>query len=268
MIELLTNNARPPSKVYVEALLSRIGILERQLQHLSTRQRTQQSTPAPLVSSDDVSRSHVVLTGSQAGASEVDLLEPDTERDLIHHLTQTYGHLDIAEDGYLRYFGAPSYFNLLRRPQYESKAEVDEIDEIKLHEQEISSGLSPDTQSHLLDLFWTWQNPWQYLVHKRLFCEALERRRYDDYCTPLLLQSILALSARYSDCVEVRDAPDQPHTAGNALGDQAKAILHFEIERPTTSTVVAVAILALREMSVNKEALGWTYMGMYRYRSW
>jgi hypothetical protein len=252
----------------VEALLSRIGILERQLQHLQPRQQARQDTqhlkPTPLVSFGDTSRSPMILTGTQADATDA-MSAPDDERNLIHHLTQIYGHLDIAEDGHLRYFGAPSYFNLLRRPQYEPKTEAEKTNDIELHEQEISSGLSLDTQNHLLDLFWTWQNPWQYLVHKRLFCEALERRLYDDYCTPLLLQSILALSARYSDRAEVRDDPDQPHTAGNALADQAKAILHFEMESPTTSTVVAIAILALREMSVNKEALGWTLAGTCIY---
>ncbi|KAL3470964.1 hypothetical protein BJX99DRAFT_238434 [Aspergillus californicus] len=54
-----------------------------------------------------------------------------------------------------------------------------------------------------------------------------------------------------------------PETAGNALAEQAKAILHFEMESPITSTVASLAILALQEMSVNKEPLGWTYIGLY-----
>lgn len=188
----------------------------------------------------------------------------DDEKDLLHDLTQLYGHLDIAEDGHLRYFGAASYFNLPRRSQYEAAPKDDlkgpHDDEEEYHT--IVSGLSIEVQTELLDHFWTWQNPWQYLVHKKVFCEDLRSGTYTKYCTPLLLQCILALSARYSDHEEVRASPDQPETAGNALADQAKAILHFELESPTTSTVAAIGLLALREMSVNKEALGWTYTGL------
>ena len=184
--------------------------------------------------------------------------------DLIRDLTQLYGHLDIAEDGHLRYFGAPSYFNLLRRSQYHpSTAEIaDDSTDSEDAYHEISSGLAVEVQSELLDHFWTWQNSWQYLVHKRIFCNAIEEGAYNTYCTPLLLQCVLALAARYSNRVEVQDSPDMPETAGNALAEQAKAILHFEMESPTTSTVASLAILALREMSFNKEALGWTYVGM------
>jgi hypothetical protein len=88
-------SARPPSKVYVEALLSRIGILERQLQYLQpgqhARQDTQRSKPTPLVSFDDTSRPRMILTGTQVGtmrtqAEATDAMSPlDDERDLIQH---------------------------------------------------------------------------------------------------------------------------------------------------------------------------------------
>ncbi|KAL5334411.1 fungal-specific transcription factor domain-containing protein [Aspergillus crustosus] len=244
---------KPPSKKYVEALLSRIGILERELYQLKSPKTTTDiiDTPQPgnLPASQAVDSAHTQ--------------SPETSG-LIDDLTQLYGHLDIAEDGHLRYFGAPSYFNLLRQSPYHARnPESSGNSSASSNEyHEISSGLSAGVQTELLDHFWTWQNPWQYLVHKRMFCEALEAGTYSTYCTPLLLQCILALAARYSDSIEVRDSPDQPETAGNALAEQAKAILHFEMESPTLSTVVSLAILALREMSINKESLGWIYVGM------
>lgn len=190
----------------------------------------------------------------------------EDENDPVNSLTQLYGHLDVAEDGHLRYFGAPSYFNLLRRPQYqpdspEHTSLVDEPQDYGV----INSGLPLELQNELLQLFWTFQNPWQYLVHKRIFCEALQKGKYTSYCTPLLLQSILALSARYSDRPELRESPEHYETAGDALADQAKGILHFELESPTLSTVTAMALLSLREMSVNKEALGWMLIGEFLF---
>lgn len=190
---------------------------------------------------------------------------PGNRRDPVDDLTNMYGRLDIAEDGHLRYFGASSYFNMLNRPQYDGSTAN------PLHPSlsstpfpshtPISTDISNEVQDHLLGLYWKWQNPWQYLVHKDAFCRALQKGRHDEYCTPLLLHSVLALAARYSDDVSLRTDPLDANTAGNALHQKAKVILQSETEHPTVSTVVSLALLALREMSTNKEAIGWTYIG-------
>jgi Fungal specific transcription factor domain len=181
-------------------------------------------------------------------------------------LTDIYGRLDIAEDGHLRYFGASSYFNMLKRPQYDSDTAGPHSPSsfgsttFPLHSP-TRVDLPNEVQNHLLDLYWKWQNPWQYLVHKDAFCRALEQGHYDEYCTPLLLHSVLALAARYSDDTSLRTDPSDANTAGDALQRTAKIILQSEVEHPTVSTVVSLANLPLREMSTNKEALGWTYIG-------
>ncbi|KAK4962429.1 hypothetical protein LTR10_000055 [Elasticomyces elasticus] len=258
-IIMQTSASVPPSKKHVEALLLRITTLERRL-----RQYEPQSSKRDLPGLYTVVPDILASPNSPVLSAQPLLDQQHKEKDLTDDLTRLYGHLDIAEDGHLRYFGAPSYFNLPRRPQYqaapEKNGEDSEEDEDEYHY--ISSGLDADLQSEVLELFWKWQNPWQYLIHKRMFCDALQKGVYDDYCTPLLLQCILSLGARYSDRIELRDFPDQPETAGNALTNQAKAILHMEVEHPTTSTVAALALLGLRVMSVNQEALGWTYVGM------
>lgn len=235
-------------------MVSRIATLERQVQRL---QAASNHVYDPISNSLDTAQEP--LPDLSPGRSSTDT----RDEDLVHELAQMCGQLEIAEDGQLRYFGAPSYCVMISPSQYQRKgmdslisAGIDLRDRIP-----IVSGLSAEVENELLDIFWTWQNPWQYLVHKRLFCEALEGGFHTEYLTPLMLQSVLALSARYSERVEVRDEPDQPSTAGNALAENAKAILRLEMECPTTSTVAAMAILALREMSVNKEALGWTYLG-------
>lgn len=157
---------------------------------------------------------------------------------------------------------------MLRHSQFEpattSTSPIDSSDMIPYESATsdvISLGISHELRDHLLDLYWKWQNPWQYLVHPKAFCEALQIGFYSDYLTPLMLNCVLALAARYSDRSETRTDPTDPATAGNALAEQAKALLQVELEHPTTSTVVSLAVLALREMSVNKEALGWTYIG-------
>lgn len=183
------------------------------------------------------------------------------ERGRLDDLTETLGQLDVAEDGHLRYFGAPSYFNLLGRATYDIATSPEQdfwsMDAPHL----IDVDLSLETQTHLLNLYWKWQNPWQYLVHRTAFNRAVERGVYDEYCTPLLLRCVLALGARYCDHSEARSDPSDANSAGDFLVAQAKDILSTEIEHPSTSTAAALAILSLREMSVNKESLGWIYIG-------
>lgn len=190
--------------------------------------------------------------------------EASADGDPVGDLTDTVGQLSIAEDGQLRYFGAPSYFNLLRSASHVTTTSPEQDNhgwDIAIPGNYLDIGLSLQSQNHLLDLYWRWQNPWQYLVHRAAFGTAVERGIYDDYCTPLLLRCILSLAARYCDHPEARLDPSDANTAGELLAIQAKDILSIEIEHPSTSTVAALAIMALREMSVNKESLGWTYIG-------
>lgn len=186
------------------------------------------------------------------------------DRGPVDDLAEIAGQLEIAEDGHLRYFGAPSYFNLLRRNAYGSTSNVEQDPYgigPALSYDLFDIDLPLDTQTHLLDLYWKWQNPWQYLVHRTACQRAMDRGTYDDYCTPLLLRCILALAARYCDHSDARLDPQDANTAGDLLAAQAKDILSIEIEHPSTSTAAALALLALREMSVNKESLGWIYIG-------
>ncbi|KIW81447.1 hypothetical protein Z517_04472 [Fonsecaea pedrosoi CBS 271.37] len=255
--------AMPPTKHYIEALHARVKSLERQLhacqQHgsLSTALDFVNISPsvAPTLGGEDA-------RPAQSHTRELDLW-PTTERGPLDELTETAGQLDIAEDGHLRFFGAPSYFNLLKSAPYLTTRSTKQDDlDLTMQPNTIDVDLSYELQTHLLNLFWRWQNPWQYLIHRQAFCRAFESRLYDEYCTPLLLRCVLALGSRYCDHPGPRLDARDANTAGDLLAAQAKDILSVEIEHPSTSTTAALAILALREMSVNKETLGWIYIGM------
>ncbi|KAK5057649.1 hypothetical protein LTR84_011650 [Exophiala bonariae] len=248
----------PPTKRYVEALHARILSLERQL-HAYQQQDG---------SSGDLASASIPVTDyPQLLHLEADYHENAVahDRGLVDDLTEIAGQLEIAEDGQLRYFGAPSYFNLLRSNAYGSPTEFEQTlygVEPAFSCDSIDVELSPEIQTHLLDMYWKWQNPWQYLVHRTAFGRAIARGTYDEYCTPLLLRCVLALAARYCDHSDTRLDAQDSNTAGDLLAAQAKEILSAEIEHPSTSTAAALALLALREMSVNKESLGWIYIGI------
>ncbi|VUC35672.1 unnamed protein product, partial [Clonostachys rosea] len=244
---------RPPSKKYVESLHARIRHLESQLASSGT------SNTLP-------------SAGEDVGEPECDEYESDSEQDNgddhdpLSELTGLVGRLAVVEDGQIHYFGSQSSFNL---PRQSSSPIAVQDPWVKMQTQGLAAAhqlgmlitVSTELEEHLLDLYWRWQNPWNYIVHKGAFLRS--RRGLDGgrYCSPLLLSAIFAISARYSDRIELRTVADDPSTAGNAFCEQAKVLLLYESEAPSVTTVQAAAILALRIMSDGKEALGWLYCG-------
>ncbi|RDW65071.1 hypothetical protein BP6252_10722 [Coleophoma cylindrospora] len=220
------------------------------------------AAPAPPKAIPDFTVQDPAADASSTAAEE-NPTSSDDVRDPVKDLTDLYGHLSVAEDGRLRYFGAPSYFNLLHHHQY------DAVDTSAASLPSMYNNLPPswpqipiELRDHLLALYWTWQNPWQYLVHEQFFRRDLQEMNPSGYVTPLLLYSVLALASRYSDRIEVRSDKEDPNSAGEIFAEHAKLLLQTEIHHPVTSTVVAALLLGLREMAVNKEASGWTYTGV------
>lgn len=190
----------------------------------------------------------------------------ENERDPLTELTSSVGRLAVVDDGQLHYFGSQSSLNLPREP---ARYDAARFSRLKMETEGLAASrqlgllinVSPELQEHLLDLYWKWQNPWNYIVHKGAFLKSLRGQDDGRYCSPLLLSAIFAISARYSDRVELRSVTNDPNTAGNAFCEQAKILLLYESETPSVTTIQAAAILALRIMSDGKEALGWLYCG-------
>src|SRR6478735_5334296 len=245
---------RPPSKRYVEALQERIRTLEAQLERFQSDAGPQDRGP-------------LNATEESHSNSEADSIPDDSSyRSPIRDISDRLGALNIGEDGQIHYFGSRSNFSLLKNSPVASstvssrelqKQAADTLDQLNLRVE-----VSDELRNHLLDLFWSWQNTWQYIVVKELFLEDLYITHSGRYASPLLLSAVLALAARYSDRVELRSDPLDQNTAGNPLAEQAKMILFYESQAPKVTTVQATALLGLREIATDKEALGWLYCGM------
>lgn len=185
--------------------------------------------------------------------------------DSIDEITDVLGSFAIGDAGEMRYFGPRSNFNLIQDKDFSQDISSLGARLTGVQSAQCAYGashVSDELRDHLLDLFWRWQNSWQYLVPRESFLRDLYVERSSRFCTPLLLTAIFALSSRYSDRVEVRTDPNDPNTAGNLFAAQAKSMLWCECEAPTTSTVQAAGLLALQSCSVDKESLGWTFCGM------
>jgi len=256
---------RPPSKRYVESLQARIAILEGRLADIGKSvQGLSPGLHEGAESAEDEGHSGL----SDASDQDVDSL-PAGSRNPIGEITQRAGPLNIGEDGQLRYFGAQSNYHLLHGPIYNAATEsLDSSQQAGLATAARLGKLakvSPEVEEHLLELYWRWQNPWVYLIDKESFVEDYKKGGTGLYCTPLLLSAVFALASRYSDRVEVRSDPADPHTAGDMFAEQAKLLFMHESETATLATVQAACLLSLRWMSENKESLGWLYMGKKKH---
>ncbi|KAF6813793.1 fungal specific transcription factor [Colletotrichum plurivorum] len=249
----VTDRNRPPSKKYVESLQARIRHLEAQVVSLGS----QPSTTIP-------------VSGEDAGADDPEQGDStgEDEQDPLSELAGMVGRLNVIDDGQLHYFGSQSCYNLVREP-LQPVATHDPT--LRLQRQGIAAAsrlglhtpaaVPDELREHLLELYWRWQNPWNYVIHKGAFLRSLRGEDEGKYCSPLLLSSVFAIAARYSDHPELRSDPDDPSTAGDAFCEHAKILLLYESEAPTITTVQAACLLALRIMSDGKEALGWLYSG-------
>ncbi|RDH27426.1 fungal-specific transcription factor domain-domain-containing protein [Aspergillus welwitschiae] len=237
---------KPPTKQHIQALQARIEFLESQLAQYQHKEGKTLTTST-----------HQMLDRDETfGSKEPSGTQPRS-LDPIDDITDLLGGLSIGEGDQLRYFGSRSNLSFVERQgtkhttfRQNSHQPLQRID------------MNAQIQEELLDIYWKWQNPWQYLVYQKMFLRGLENQIDDGYCTPLLLYSMMALAARYSDNPEVRTVPNDPSTAGDGFSHKARALLFEEIKAPRVSTVVAAAHISLYEMAKDNEPAGWIYLGI------
>ncbi|EQB46707.1 hypothetical protein CGLO_14232 [Colletotrichum gloeosporioides Cg-14] len=253
----------PPKKEYVAALQARVKSLEAELARMRGSGEGGDFAPVadtePREAGDEDERMSPESTTSHGTSGTLSVA--------MEEVTDILGRFAIGDGGELCYFGSRSNLNLLRSATIRTTSNS-EMQRRGYEAAKAQVGLvvvSQDLQTHLLDLFWKWQNSWQYIVCKAPFLQDLSSHPgspFGRFCSPALFYAILALASRYTDDLRVRTDPNNPNTAGDAFAAQARVMLHYECEAPNPTTVQALALTCLREMAVDKEALGWMYCGM------
>lgn len=117
----------------------------------------------------------------------------------------------------------------------------------------------PSLISHLLGLYFSWQHPFYVLFSKECFLHDMSKG-YNKYCSPLLVNSILALACGCSDRREAWTDPSDPHTAGDHFFAEARKLL-YEDDTSSLTTVQALAIMGIREACCGRESRGFQYAG-------
>ncbi|KAF4964264.1 hypothetical protein FSARC_7818 [Fusarium sarcochroum] len=239
------------------ALEARVASLEKQLS-------TQNGSSGSPDSTKDNHREQDETASVATGPTSDPPPDGATGEEEMDELANALGCFTLGEIGELRYFGASSNFSIIQNHSIKVPSSIQARNRGIEAARKMPNLLKPsdELRDHLLTLFWRWQNSWQYIVPRELFVRDLYVDKIGRYCTPLLLTAILAFSSRYSPRLELRTDPDDANTAGEIFAAQAKTMLHFEYEAPTTSTVQATALLGLYWASIDNEGLGFMYIGM------
>ena len=124
---------------------------------------------------------------------------------------------------------------------------------------------------HLLNLYFTWHYTYFTTLSKSLFWHDFSQgnlpravKHKTEYCTPLLVNAMLALGCHFTSWPQARANPSNSATAGDHFFREAKRLIleNDEHENPRLATVQALALMSVREAGCGREARGWVYSGM------
>ncbi|KAF2708761.1 hypothetical protein K504DRAFT_467991 [Pleomassaria siparia CBS 279.74] len=181
------------------------------------------------------------------------------------------------EDGSTRYIGGTSHLIYLGAGTEgtDSPTSYSNVDQYQQQENPITSWTTvtsdPELVYHLINMYFCWHYSFFTTLPKNLFFRdfALGKpppgsRRKTEYCTPLLVNAMLALGSHFTAWPGARAVRDDSATAGDHFFKEAKRlILEGDLhEVPALTTVQALALMSVREAGCGREAKGWVYSGM------
>jgi hypothetical protein len=126
----------------------------------------------------------------------------------------------------------------------------------------------PELVTHLLNMYFTWHYTYFTTLSKTAFYRDLmlgmPPSGVRKYCTPLLVNAMLALGCHFTSWPGSREDKDNSATAGDHFFKEAKRLImaNDEHEHPRLTTVQALALMSVREAGCGREAKGWVYSGM------
>ena len=231
---------------------------------------------------DDVADSIVAASatpGDEHGDDEPSNLEPDALLGPTFErvVSAKMGELQL-EDGSVRFLGGTS--NLIFGGGGAGATDRDPsappwIDgQHQQQSQPITSWTTvisePELVEHLLKMYFTWHYTYFATLSRSLFWKDFiqgkppEGHRPRKYCSALLVNAMLALGCHFTSVPGARANALDPATAGDHFFREAKHLLldNDEHEKPTLTTVQALALMSVREAGCGREAKGWIYSGM------
>lgn len=113
---------------------------------------------------------------------------------------------------------------------------------------------------HLLALYFCWEYPTFASLSKEHFLTDFVEGR-PRYCSPILVNALLALGCRFSNQPTTRANPDDPYTSGDHFFKESLRLFYREGSHHSLTTIQALGIMSIREASCGRDSESWYYAG-------
>ncbi|KAJ5520243.1 hypothetical protein N7463_000696 [Penicillium fimorum] len=167
--------------------------------------------------------------------------------------------LTVDDNGQLRYFGYSSYMRMVSvLPQAKAKSPQKQRDPFSPADNSIdidgeAMADSPQTQTHLIELFFKYQNAAIPILDEEAFRQGYSSGERSDYFSQFLLYSLLLRSLNFDDDLVHRE------TLATIYTRRAKAELLFEMENPTLSTIPGLCLFGYYLAGLGSDRACWLY---------
>ncbi|CAI7621755.1 unnamed protein product [Penicillium glandicola] len=183
--------------------------------------------------------------------------------DLIDELSDRMGTLRFGPGGRARFYGPTSTFNLADSP-VSINSQIHRTVGYHLDGTDCDIQVPLSLEEHLLNLYFTWQDPSFHVVDREMFDKG--RMAWDAQAeTPFYSEALCYAMCSLGAAFETRYHPSFvtfPKSLGEFFGDRAKKLLEIELDSPCVATVQALVILSSHEIGVGSDTRGWLYSGM------
>ncbi|KAL9111306.1 MAG: hypothetical protein Q9227_004183 [Pyrenula ochraceoflavens] len=115
--------------------------------------------------------------------------------------------------------------------------------------------------SHLVSVWSTWDHIFYNFIDERLFMRDMKRHVLGStFCSPFLVNSLLALSCPYSDYEESKPRRGATSALMQDFIEEAKRLLEHESQTPSITTVQGLGCLFLAIAGAGQDWVGYQYM--------
>lgn len=139
---------------------------------------------------ESISRQTQNDRNTEDGNSDSDSEETDeADNYVIEQISHRMGTLKLAGDGHLRFYGATSNLNLVdvsatQERQHRDARTLRQDGQDVLNSLGIGQMVDQQLEDHLVELYFTWQNPSAYVVDKEMYITARSKWRDEQVNTP------------------------------------------------------------------------------------
>lgn len=113
---------------------------------------------------------------------------------------------------------------------------------------------------HLLALYFCWEYPTFASLSKEHFLRDFQDGRHR-YCSPILVNALLALGCRFSTQPMTRANPNDPYSSGDHFFKESQRLFNEETDHHSLTTIQALGIMSIREASCGRDSESWYYAG-------